>query len=125
MNLDQKPDSWRTRCRSTASDYQDFTGKSKVLHSKTQKYMFWFQKNKHLFFPSYNIILEIHEERYPFVNSKSEAACVLHEEDGGFRATLEQLAYNCAGCATFRSRLAASPAAFSLVFLHLPVLTGS
>lgn len=112
MNLDQKPDSWRTRCRSTASDYQDFTGKSKVLHSKTQKYMFWFQKNKHLFFSSYNIILEIHEERYPFVDPKSEAACVLHEEDGQGGTGAASL--NCAGCASFRSRLAAS---FSFTFL--------
>lgn len=63
-----------------------FTGKSSVLNSKTQKYMFWIQKNKHLF-SSYNVILKIHKEQYPFVNSKSKAACVLHEEDCGYRVT--------------------------------------
>ena len=60
-----------------------FTGKINVLNSKTQKYMFWSQKINTLSFFSSYIILNLHKERYPFVISKSKAACVLHEVDHG------------------------------------------
>ncbi len=89
MNSDQKPDSLKTQDgEAQHQTTMTFTGKSNVLNNKTQKYMFWIQKNKHLF-SSYNVILKIHKERYPFVNSKSKAACVLHEEDFGYRVTLD------------------------------------
>lgn len=51
MNSDQKPDSLKTPDgEAQHQTTMTFTGKSNVLNSKTQKYMFWIQKNKHLFF---------------------------------------------------------------------------
>lgn len=51
MNSDQKPDSLKTQDgEAQHQTTMTFTGKSNVLNSKTQKYMFWIQKNKHLFF---------------------------------------------------------------------------
>lgn len=105
-----------------------FTGKSNVLNSKTQKYMFWIQKNKHLFFfSSYNVILEIHKERYPFVDSKSKAACVLTRgglwvQGDTWTASLQrcrsQPAWHVSRAAC-RSCPSASRAAFSLGFAFL------
>lgn len=85
---------------------------STVRHKNT---CFGFKKINTFFFSSYNVILEIHKERYPFVNSKSKAACVLHEEDLGLQGDTWQLANNCAGrkptwhisCATCQSFLSA------------------
>lgn len=53
--------------------------------------------NTFFIFSSYNVILKIHKERYPFVFSKSKAVRVLHKEDCGGQGDAWQLANNCAG----------------------------